>query len=110
MAHPRRLRRRLPCGRRRVFFPDLPTTKERTATLLAGLVNAEGVVSVESVREESSLNDRGVLSEWLTTCGYLVLDNHVLTRASTQPDRAASVLSINGRPMTVTELFEAVGH
>ena len=92
-----------------VCFPDLPTATERTAKLLAGLVNAEGVVLMDTVLEESSLNDRGVLTEWLTTCGYLVLNDHVLTRTSTQPDRAASVLSITGRPMTVSELFEVVG-
>lgn len=92
-----------------VCFPDLPTATERTAALLTDLVNPEGVASMDIVLENSSLDDSGVLAEWLRTCGYLIVDDYVLTRSNTQPDRAAALLSITGRPMTVSELYNAIG-
>ena len=92
-----------------VCFPDLPTAAQRTGNLLAPLVNEEGVVELARVIERSSLDDPSLLSQWLTTCGYLVSGDHVLTRVGSIPARAASLLSITGRPMSVPEIYATIG-
>ena len=92
-----------------VCFPDLPTAAQRTGNLLAALVNDEGVAELARVLEKSSLEDPTLLSQWLTTCGYLVSGDHVLTRVGSIPARAASLLSIAGRPMSVPEMYASIG-
>lgn len=93
-----------------VCFPDLPTAAQRTGNLLAPMINAEGVTELSSVLERSSLDDPATLTQWLSTCGYRVLDDHVLTRVGSNPARAASLLSITGRPMTVSEMYAGIGN
>jgi DNA polymerase III epsilon subunit family exonuclease len=90
-----------------VCFPDLPTAAQRTGNLLAPMVNPEGVARVADVLERSSLDDETVLREWLRTCGYQVVGEHVFTRAGSIPARAAAVLSIEGRPMSAAEIYAA---
>ncbi|WP_297006455.1 sigma factor-like helix-turn-helix DNA-binding protein, partial [uncultured Corynebacterium sp.] len=93
-----------------VCFPDLPTAAQRTGNLLAPLVNDEGVAELSDVLHRSSLDDPGTLKQWLSTCGYLILDNHVLTRVGSNPARAASLLSVVGRPMSVSEMYAGIGN
>ncbi|MDN5682638.1 exonuclease domain-containing protein [Corynebacterium glyciniphilum] len=90
-----------------VCFPDLPTAAQRTGNLLAPMVNAEGVARVADVLEQSSLDDETIMREWLRTCGYRVVREHVLTRVGSIPARAAAVLSISGHPMTAAEMYAA---
>lgn len=93
-----------------VCFPDLPSAAQRTGDLLVPLVNAEGVVPVSDVLERSSLDDEATLRDWLVTCGYVVHGDHVFTRTGSHPARAASLLSVVGRPMSVSELFAQIGN
>lgn len=92
-----------------VCFPDLPTAAQRTGNLLAPMINDEGVAELSDVLDQSSLDDAATLTQWLTTCGYLVLDDHVLTGVGSHPARAASLLSIAGRPMSVSEMYAGIG-
>ncbi|MDN6676901.1 exonuclease domain-containing protein, partial [Corynebacterium variabile] len=93
-----------------VCFPDLPTAAQRTGNLLAPMVNDEGVTELSAVLDRSSLDDAATLIQWLSTCGYLVLDDHVLTRVGSNPARAASLLSVVGRPMTVSAMYAGIGN
>lgn len=93
-----------------VCFPDLPTAAQRTENLLAPLLNDEGVTELARVLERSSLDDGTLLTQWLSTCGYQMFDGHVLTRVGSNPARAASLLSIVGRPMSVAEMYASLGN
>lgn len=88
-----------------VCFPDLQTAAQRTGSLLATMVNAEGVAEVSAVLAKSSIDSPDILENWLTTCGYLVTDGHVLTRVGSQAARAAALLSVVGHPMTVADMY-----
>lgn len=90
-------------------FPDLPTAARRTAELVAPLVNEEGVVALATVLERSSIDDPAVLRDWLTTCGYLQVGEHVFTRVGSQPARAAALLSVVGHPMSAADLYAGIG-
>lgn len=89
-------------------FPDLPTAARRTAELVAPLVNEEGVVALATVLERSSIDDPTVLRDWLTTCGYLQVGEHVFTRVGSQPARAAALLSVVGHPMSAADLYAGI--
>lgn len=91
-----------------VCFPDLPTAAKRTGELLSGIVNDEGVVSLSTLLEHSTLDDAEMLADWLVVCGYLVVQDHVFTRVGSQPARAAALLSVTGRPMTSEEMYAQV--
>ncbi|WP_051876293.1 exonuclease domain-containing protein [Corynebacterium jeikeium] len=89
-----------------VCFPDLKTAAARTAELLQRHTNEEGVARLGELETEL---EPALLTEWLRQCGYQVLQGHVLTRVGSLPARAAGILSIRGVPMSVGEIFKAVG-
>lgn len=89
-----------------VCFPDLKTAASRTKELLQERTNAEGVVRLDELQTDLT---PALLTEWLRQCGYQVLEGHVLTRVGSLPARAAGILSIRGVPMSVAEIYKAVG-
>lgn len=91
-----------------VGFPNLKTAKEKTVALLQSQANPQGVVEFDRLVEQTDLEEEE-LREWLAQCGFMLLSEHVLTKSRSLPEKAAGVLSIQGRAMSTSEIFDAVG-
>lgn len=93
--------------------PTMLGAQTATQTQLLELANPHGVVRLADV---GGLNpnlppevDAPALIAWLRHCGYVIDGDFVLTRTQSVGDRAASILSIVGSPMSAQELLDRFG-
>lgn len=89
--------------------PTVSAAQDWTRTHLREHTNKHGVVHIDDLDlvETSAPELRGDLTKkWLSTCGYVVDGDYVLTRTQSVRDYAAGILSITGSPMSAQELVE----
>lgn len=93
--------------------PTMVAAQTTTQTQLLELANPHGVVRLGDLGQLNpnvpSNSHRDALVDWLRHCGYAVDGEHVLTRTQSVGDRAASILSIVGSPMSSQELLDRFG-
>jgi hypothetical protein len=89
--------------------PTVGAAQDWTRTHLREHANEHGVVHIDDLDlvETGTPEWRGDLTQkWLSTCGYVVDGDYVLTRTQSVRDYAAGILSITGSPMSAQELVE----
>jgi hypothetical protein len=93
--------------------PTMLGAQAATQTRLLELANPHGVVRLADI---GVLNpnlppeiDTRALVAWLRYCGYVLDGDFVLTRTRSVGDRAASILSIVGSPLSTQELLDRFG-
>lgn len=93
--------------------PTIQVAQTAILTRLQELANPHGVVRIDNIdalnpnQPESAA--RAFLRDWLIYCGCVLDGDWILTRTHSVGDRAASVLSIAGSPMTSQEILDRLG-
>jgi hypothetical protein len=89
--------------------PTMVGAQTATQARLQELVDQHGVVRLDEagLLNEGQDEDRGrkSLRDWLRYCGYVVDGDFVFTRTQSVGDRAASILSVVGSPMSSQEIL-----
>lgn len=89
--------------------PTLTAAKEWTRTHLREHANHYGVVRVDDLDLVETITPdvrEDLTKKWLSTCGYVIDGDYVLTRTGATHDYAAAVLSIDGSPMSSQEIID----
>jgi len=90
--------------------PTMLGAQSATQARLEELADSYGVVrfeDIESLNPYQGFDEgRRCLRVWLLYCGYVLDGDAVLTRTQSVGDRAASVLSIVGSPMSPQEILD----
>jgi len=89
--------------------PTVNAALEFTRTHLAERANQYGVIRLDEldlVQVFSPERQVQATIAWLTHCGYIVYNEFVLTRTSSVGDYAASILSIEGSPLSAQEITD----
>ncbi|HZD14185.1 MAG TPA: hypothetical protein VE196_03455 [Pseudonocardiaceae bacterium] len=93
--------------------PTVTEAQTSTNATLLELANSHGVVSLADLAPLNpnipTEDQRHAWVAWLSYCGYLIDGDHVVTRAQSVGDRAASILSIVGSSMSSQELLDRLG-
>jgi RNA polymerase sigma factor (sigma-70 family) len=88
--------------------PTMVGAQSATQARLQELVDQHGVLRLDEagLLNEGQGEDRGreSLSDWLRYCGYVVQGDFVFTRTQSVGDRAASILSVEGSPLSSQEI------
>lgn len=93
--------------------PTMMAAQTATQARLLELANPYGVVRLVDLGPLNPNlppdNQRDALVAWLCHCEYVIDGEHVLTRSQSVGERAASILSIVGSPMSSPELLDRLG-
>lgn len=93
--------------------PTVLAARTATQTRLQELANPYGVVRLDDIGPVNPnipyVSHRDALAAWLAYCGYTIDGDYVLTQTQSVGDRAASILSIAGTPMSSQELLDRFG-
>jgi RNA polymerase sigma factor (sigma-70 family) len=93
--------------------PTLLGAKTETLTRLQENANEHGVAAIADLSPLSPHQAEGSVSttirEWLRYCGCEIYGDWVFGRVSTVSDRAASILSVIGSPMSSQEILDRLG-
>lgn len=87
--------------------PSVSAAKDYTQLQLDDLSDQYGVAKFEDldiVRSTLQQDQSSQTEEWLRYCGYTILGSHVLANTSSIGNYAAAVLSIQGSPLSLSDI------
>lgn len=84
--------------------PSVTAARADTITVLEDLSNEYGVAPLRAVQDALPYLTEEELSLWLEYCQVAVMADHAVAGLQSIPDRAAALLSICGKPLTLEEL------
>jgi hypothetical protein len=88
--------------------PDVSAAADQTRTLLEDFANEHGLVELAAVAAATTMS-AAELRDWLAQCGYVLYNDHILTRTRSMGDHAAGLLAAAGEPLHLDELHLRMG-
>ncbi|WP_295644266.1 exonuclease domain-containing protein [uncultured Corynebacterium sp.] len=91
-----------------IFEPDFP---QRLRDAVEAAADEDGIVALDEAARAGGI-DRETFEEFCARemmAKWMILDDHVVVRTGSYPDRAVAVLALQGEPMTAEDLVEASG-
>lgn len=91
-----------------ILEPELP---QRLRDAVEAAADEDGIVALDEAARAGGI-DRETFEEFCARemmAKWMILDDHVVVRTGSYPDRAVAVLALQGEPMTAEDLVEASG-